>query len=55
MLYKEEIEMKKYLTPFASVLTLKSEDIITASADQLDSITTSLDSNGDFGGFILFG
>lgn len=46
--------MKKYSTPFAAVLTLTSEDILTVSVNPLDSITTALDSNEDFGGFILF-
>ena len=54
MRYKEEIEMKKYFTPFATVLTLTKEDILTVSGSPMDSIPTARDTNEDFGGFISF-
>lgn len=46
--------MKKYFTPFATVLTLTKEDILTVSGSPMDSIPTARDTNEDFGGFISF-
>ena len=41
--------MKKYSEPSAIIMTLVSEDVITAS-----TIVESLDLNGNFGGFCEF-
>jgi len=47
--------MKQYLEPSVKLLTLASEDVITASGDPVD-IISPLEAEGenDFGGFVGF-